>query len=137
MRRHIWYFSDKSKSVIPNGGVAPAGSTFPRAAPSGTRVTARWFRRALYAPDSLVLSGPVAFAQPELLDLAGGGLRQRPELDHVRALVVRQPLAAERDDVLGGRRGAGVERDVRLRPLSPVRVRHPDDGAFEHGGVRA
>src|SRR5215469_6693679 len=90
---------------------------------------------ALYAPDSLALSCPFAFAQHELLDLAGGGLRQRPELDRVGALVVRQALAAERDDLVRCRLGALVERDERLRPLSPARVGHPDDGALEHGWV--
>src|SRR5215471_17580672 len=90
---------------------------------------------ALYAPDSLALSCPFAFAQHELLDLAGGGLRQRPELDRVGALVVRQALTAERDELMRGRRGALVERDERLWPLSPARVGRPDHGAFEHRGV--
>src|SRR5205807_8867905 len=61
--------------------------------------------------------------------------RQRPELDRVRALVVGKALPAERDDLLRGGRGALVERDERLRPLAPVRVRDPDDRAFEHGRV--
>src|SRR5215467_3114156 len=90
---------------------------------------------ALYAPDPLALSCPLAFAQHELLDLAGGGLRQGPELDRVGALVVRQALAAKRDDLIRGGLGTLVERDERLRPLSPARVGHSDDGAFEHGGV--
>jgi hypothetical protein len=70
----------------------------------------------LHPTDLLVLACPFAVAQHELLDLAGRGLRQRPELDRVRALVVRQALPAERDDLLRGGRGALVERDERLRP---------------------
>jgi hypothetical protein len=61
-------------------------------------------------------------------------LLQWPELDRVRALVVREALPAERDDLLGGGRGALVQRDGVLRPL-PVQVRDPDDRAFEHAQV--
>src|SRR5271166_857390 len=80
---------------------------------------------------------PLAFAQHELLHLAGRGLRQRPELDRVGALEVREALAAERDDLLRGRRGTLVERDERLRPFSPVRVRDSDDRALQYRGMGA
>src|SRR5208282_418977 len=93
--------------------------------------------RALCSADPLVLTGPFAVAQDELLDLAGGGLRQRPELDRVGALVVGEALAAERDDLVRGGYGTLVEGDERLGPFSPVRVRDPDNRAFEHGGVGA
>src|ERR1700751_2661400 len=46
---------------------------------------------------------PLVFAQHELLDLAGRGFWKRSELDRIRALVVREALAAERDDLLRGR----------------------------------
>ena len=62
--------------------------------------------RVLRPADPRALASPLAVAQDELLDLAGGGLRQRPELDRIGALVVGQALAAERDDLLWGRRGA-------------------------------
>src|SRR6266699_4451831 len=89
----------------------------------------------LHTADLRVLACPLALAQHELLGLARRCLRQRPELDGVRALVVREALPAERDDLLGSDRGVLVERDERLRPLPPVRVRDPDDRAFEYGRV--
>ena len=111
--------------------------TIEPARPHGTRITACLpvSRPGLHAAELRVLACPLALAQHELLDLAGRGLRQRPELDRVRALVVREALAAERDDLLRGRRGALVERDERLGPLPPVRVRDPDDRALEHRRV--
>src|SRR4051812_21086228 len=45
-------------------------------------------------------------AQDEFLDLAGGGLRQRPEHDRLRHLEARQVLAAEGDELGLGRAGA-------------------------------
>ena len=48
---------------------------------------------------------------------------------------MREALPAERDDLLRGGRGALAERDERLWPLSPVRVRDSDDRAFEYGRV--
>src|SRR4051794_38473691 len=59
------------------------------------------------------LLGPLA--QEEFLNLAGGGLGQRTEHDVARDLVVCDLLAQKADDVLGGRLGAGLERDVRAR----------------------
>src|SRR4051812_21805766 len=50
-------------------------------------------------------------AQLELLDLAGRGLRQFAEHDRLGHLVAGQVLAAMGDDVLGRRRGAGLELD--------------------------
>src|SRR5262249_50661506 len=89
----------------------------------------------LCCADLLVVAGPFAVAQDEFLDLAGGGLRQRPEFDRVGAFVVGEALAAERDDLLRRCRGAVVERDERLGPLSPVGMGGADDRALEHGGV--
>src|ERR1700747_2079288 len=85
----------------------------------------------------LVLACPLALAQSELLDLPSRGLRQRPKLDRVRALVVREAVAAERDDVHGGHCGALVQSDVCLGPFPPVRVGDPDDCAFQHGWMGA
>src|SRR5215472_9555605 len=90
---------------------------------------------SLRSANPLVVAGPFAVAQDELLDLASGGLRQRPELDRVRALVMREAITAELDDLLRRSGGAVVEGDERLRAFSPVRVRNPDHRAFEHGGV--
>src|SRR6201996_9034710 len=89
----------------------------------------------LHTAELRVLVRPFALAQHELLGFTGRCLRQRAELDRVRALVVREALPAERDDLPGVSRGALVERDERLRPLAPVRVRDPDDRAFEYGRV--
>src|ERR1700748_2903665 len=88
-----------------------------------------------HTADLRVLVRPLALAQHELLRLAGRCLRQRPEHDRIRALVVREALPAERDDLPGVSRGVLVERDERLRPLAPVRVRDPDDRAFQYGRV--
>src|SRR5262249_42586861 len=91
--------------------------------------------RLLCPANSLVLPRPFPVAQPELLDLAGRGFRQWPELDAVRAFVVCQALAAERDDLFGGRGGGAVQCEERCRRLAAVRVRDPDDRAFEYGGM--
>src|SRR5262245_53005566 len=89
----------------------------------------------LHPADLRVLVRPFTLAQHELLGFARRCLRQRAELDRVRALVVREALPAERDDLLRGGLGALAERDERLRPLAPVRMRDPDDRAFEYGRV--
>src|SRR5262249_7992336 len=89
----------------------------------------------LHPADLRVLVRPFALAQHELLGFARRCLRQRAELNRVRALVVCEALPAERDDLLRGGRAALAERDERLRPLAPVRVRDPDDRAFEYGRV--
>src|SRR5437588_4685555 len=62
--------------------------------------------RRLRGADPLVVPRPFALAQHELLDLASRRLGQGPELDRVRALEVREPLATERDDLLRRRGGA-------------------------------
>src|SRR5689334_11554187 len=68
----------------------------------------------LHTADLRVLVRPFALAQHELLGFARRCLRQRAELDRVRALVVREALPAERDDLPGVSRGALAERDERL-----------------------
>src|SRR5690348_4953870 len=72
--------------------------------------------RALGSADRFVVACPFAVAEHELLDLAGGGFRQRPEFDRVGAFVVGEALAAERDDLLRGRGGGVVEGDECLGP---------------------
>src|SRR5689334_22413083 len=92
-------------------------------------------RAALSRADSARVSGPLALAQSELLDLAGRRLRQRTELDRVRTLVVSQPLTAEPDDLVARCACVDVERDERFRALSPTVVGNPDHGALKDGGV--
>ena len=65
---------------------------------------AGWFSRSSCAVrrSAIMDKRPLfALAEDEFLDLAGRGLRQRAELDGVGALVVGEPLAAERDELLG------------------------------------
>src|SRR5438093_11209005 len=81
--------------------------------------------------DALVMAGPLLFAQLELLDLAGRGLRQRAERDRLGDLEASQVLAREGDQVVRGRDRAGPEGDERLRDLAPARVGHADHGHLE------
>src|SRR5439155_16996168 len=78
---------------------------------------------------------PFLVAQHELLDLAGRGLRQIPELDSGRRLEMRDVLLAEVDDVLLGRLLARLERDEGLGPLPPLLVRDGHDRALHHRRV--
>src|SRR5205807_1193085 len=57
---------------------------------------------------------------------------ERSELDRVGALVASEPLAAERDDLVGGRGGPAAERDESFGSLAPVLVRNPDHRALEN-----
>ena len=52
-------------------------------------------RYSLRGADARLAPGPLPLAQHELLHLAGRRLRQRAELDGVRALVVREAVAGE------------------------------------------
>ena len=56
---------------------------------------------------------------------------QRAELDRVRALVVGEPVAGERDDVVRARARFVSERHERLGALPPVRMGDRDDGALQ------
>src|SRR5215207_6712396 len=87
--------------------------------------------------DPPLAPGPLRLAQRELLHLAGGGLRERAERDRVRALVVREAVAAERLDLRLRRARTLLQRHERLRPLAPALVGDRHDGALEHRGVRA
>src|ERR1700741_5046398 len=72
--------------------------------------------------DPLRLPLPLPVAQHELLDLAGGGLRQLSELDGGRRLEVGDVLLAELDDVPLGGALVRLQRDERLGPLAPFLV---------------
>src|SRR6266545_5241440 len=82
-------------------------------------------------------AAPFLLAQDVLLDLAGRGLGQFPELDGRGRLEVRDALAAEVDDLPLGRLLAGGELHERLGPLTPLLVGHRDDRALEHAWVAA
>src|SRR3954468_15001264 len=56
-------------------------------------------RRVRALVDAALAAGPLGLAQRELLHLAGRRLGQRAEGDGVRALVVGQAVAAERDQL--------------------------------------
>src|SRR5262249_50590661 len=92
---------------------------------------------SLRGADSSLASGPLTLPEGEFLDLAGRGFRQRSELDCIRALVASEPLAAERNELVGACDGLFVECDERLRSLSPAFVRNPDHRALEDRGVSA
>src|SRR5579884_691481 len=85
--------------------------------------------------DALLAAGPLPLPQHVFLDLAGRGLGKVSELYPLRALEVRDPLAAVGDDLLGRRRPAGPERHERLRHLAPGLVRRGDDRALQDGRV--
>src|ERR1700720_427212 len=80
--------------------------------------------------DPLRLPLPLPVAQHELLDLAGGGLRQLSELDGGRRLEVGDVLLAELDDVPLGGALVRLQRDERLGPLAPFLVRDRDHRAL-------
>src|SRR5579862_1433836 len=92
--------------------------------------------RGLCGPDPGLAVLPFALPQHELLDLPGRGFRQRPELDGIRALVMREPLAAERDDLLCGRARPRLQSYEGLGSLAPVIVRNPHDRTLEDRRVR-
>src|SRR3954468_8252767 len=97
--------------------------------------SSRIFSWPMFLPslmDALRMIAPLALAQGELLHLAGGRLRERPELDLLRCLEVGKHGLAVRDDLLGRRVLARGEGDERLRYLAPLLVRHGDHGGFEH-----
>src|SRR5215204_125211 len=85
--------------------------------------------------DAPVVSLPLLLAQHELLHLAGGGLRQLPELHRCRALEARQAFPAEFDDLLLGDALPRLELDERLGSLAPLLVGYRDDGGLQHGRV--
>src|SRR5581483_4522528 len=79
---------------------------------------------------------PVFLADEELLELAGGGARQRlDEVDAARALEMAEMVAREGDDLRLGGGDAGPEDDQRLRGFAPALARHADHGALEHRRV--
>src|ERR671911_3244062 len=100
----------------------------------GQRVLGRLPRSGPWSVDAFVLSGPFAVAKDVLLDLAGGGLGEGAELDRRGAFEVRDPLAAELDDLALAGPDAVGQGDERLGPLAPALVGGRDDGALEHGG---
>src|SRR5580700_6380683 len=61
-------------------------------------------------------------AQHELLDLAGGGLRDLLEAHLARHLEGRQQAAAMPDELGGARRDAALELDEGERRLTPLRI---------------
>src|SRR5512145_2264425 len=85
--------------------------------------------------DPLRLALPLLLAEAELLDLARRRLRELAELDRLRALEVREPFAAELDELLLGDPGARAEADERRRHLAPLGLRHGDDRRLEHRRV--
>src|SRR3954463_516679 len=85
--------------------------------------------------DALRMIAPLAVPQGELLHLAGGRLRERPELDLPRRLEAREHGLAVGDDLARSRVLARGERDECLRYLAPLLVGHRDHGRFEHRGM--
>src|SRR5690606_8338266 len=106
------------------------------AATTQTHSASRW--RQLDQPASVSL--PIAIAQLALLHLARLGARQlRDEVDRARALVVRDVIAAEADQLLG-ELGAGLVAGGRhhdgLHLLAEIVVGHADHGDVVHLRVR-
>src|SRR5579872_318636 len=93
-------------------------STYEKRAGVSSGVTEPWrVTRSLHRDRGL------AAAQDELLNLARRGLRQLADERHrVRALEVRQAVARELPDLVGGRGGARLQDDERMRRLAPLRV---------------
>src|SRR5690606_7529967 len=94
------------------------------------------FRRGGSALDAAVRPGPLPLAELELLDLAGGRLRQlRDELHRVGRLETGQALPGVPDQLgLGG--GLPVaQHHERLGPLAPLLVRHRDDRDLQDRGM--
>src|SRR5689334_7224034 len=85
--------------------------------------------------DPLRLPLPLPIPQHELLDLAGGRLRQLPELDRRRRLEARDVLLAEVDDLPLARALSRLERHERLGPLAPFLVGYGHDRALHHRGT--
>src|SRR5215472_8138699 len=80
-----------------------------------------------------VMACPVGLAQGALEHLAGSAPRQVfDDVDRGRALVVRQAVAAEGDDVGGGELRARGRDDDGLDGLAPVLVGDADDHAVAH-----
>src|SRR5438105_11270820 len=74
-------------------------------------------------------------AQHELLDLAGGSLRDLLEAHLARHLVGRQQGAAMRDELGGAHRDAALELDEGERRLAPFRIGPRHHCAGHHRGV--
>src|SRR5262245_21105828 len=89
----------------------------------------------MYSIDPLSPPLPFLLAEHVLLHLAGRGLRQVAELDRGGAREVGDLVAAEGDELAGGREMAGLDREERLRPLAPGVVGDGDDRALEHRRV--
>src|SRR4051812_27203837 len=77
--------------------------------------------------------GAHPLAQQELLDLAGGSLRQLAEDNASRHLESREMAAAVLDDRLLGELGPRLELDERAGGFAPPWIGSRDDGRGEHG----
>src|SRR3984957_7168058 len=111
---------------------SPRSSTCSRATAtmSFTEPPFRW------GSDLPVPSGPVRGAQGPLEYLPAGRARQRlDDVDGARALVVREALAGERDDLGSGHLLAGPEHDERLDALAPLVIGHADHRDLGHRRV--
>src|SRR3712207_2163064 len=80
--------------------------------------------------DPLVVSGPLLFAQHELLYLAGRSLRQVAELHGNRTLIARQVPPAELDDLRVRGAEPWLERHERFGALTPRFVGDRHDGTL-------
>src|SRR2546429_2879836 len=79
--------------------------------------------------------GSRPLAQHELLDLAGGSLRDLLEAHLARHLVGRQQGAAMPDELGGAHRAAALELDEGERRLAPFRIGPRHHGAGHHRGM--
>src|ERR1700754_3946588 len=117
---------------------APAGASSPRPAdvarPVGPDHQTRADPNTSARLDRAVATLPVRLAEVLLQDLADGTARQGvDDVDGLRALVRRQPLARERDDLLFG--GLALQCDNGFHRFTPLLVGHADDGDLGDRGM--
>src|SRR2546429_1530778 len=108
-----------SRSGLTSGSESPLGSG------SAVMVVSSFDRTGRFRP----------LAQHELLDLAGGGLRDLLEAHLARHLVGRQQGAAMRDELGGAHRDAALELDEGEGRLAPFRIGPRHHCAGHHRGV--
>src|SRR6059036_551541 len=90
----------------------------------------------LLALDSLVMPGPILFAQYKLLDFPRG----RPgksfhKIHSLRHFEMRHSLATEADDALLRHRGARAWNDDRTRHFAPFGIGYADYRDFQDRGM--
>src|SRR5437016_2947467 len=85
--------------------------------------------------DALLVACPLLLAEHELLHLPRGSLGQIPELHRRRTLEVRQPLAAEDQNLFFGRALTGPDGHERLGTLTPDLIGDGDHRTLQNSGM--